>query len=102
MIKTPQPPYYAVIFSAQTSEQNDGVEYSSMSDELRKQAELIDGFIGIESAGEGREITVSYWKDLESIDQWRKNSLHIQAKNWGKEKGFDWYQSRICKVEREY
>ena len=48
----------------------------------------IPGYLGYEKFGDGKENTfISYWRDLESIDIWRKNFLHIEAKKHGKQ----WY-----------
>jgi len=47
-------------------------------------------------------ITVSSWRDLESIKIWRNNSEHKVARAKGRS---DWYSTlkvRIAKVEREY
>ncbi len=60
------------------------------------------GYLGIESAREELGITISYWKDLQSIRRWHENSEHKLAQM----KGYKtWYQSftvRICRVEKEY
>ena len=49
----------------------------------------IPGYLGYDKFGDGNENTfISYWKDLESIDIWRKNFLHIEAKKHGKQ----WYK----------
>ena len=62
---TPKPPYYAVIFSSIRTEGENG--YSEMGDKMVELAEQQDGFLGVESARNELGITVSYWKDLESI-----------------------------------
>ena len=67
--------------------------------ELAKQQ---PGFLGIESARNEIGITVSYWKDLESIRQWKQHAEHQLAQKMGKEKWYSHYKTRICKVEREY
>lgn len=97
---TPEPPYYAVIF---TSIRNDGDGgYGAMSDHLVKLAEDQEGYLGIESARQEVGVTVSYWRDLDSIKRWKENTQHAIAQDKGKS---DWYQSfkvRIAKVERDY
>lgn len=60
------------------------------------------GFIGIDSAREDVGITVSYWKNLEAIKIWKQNSEHLVAQQKGRAKWYNWYNIRICKVEREY
>ena len=97
---TPKPPYYAVIFTAVRTDIDD--DYAATSKLMRALASKVDGYLGIETAGDGVEITVSYWRDLNAIQQWRQNIDHQMAKSRGKK---DWYQryiSRIALVEREY
>ena len=98
--RTPEPPYYAVIFtSLRTTGDNGYAEMAARMDELAKEQ---SGYLGIESAREDLGITVSYWKDLESIRRWHENGEHRLAQM----KGYQiWYQSftvRICRVEKEY
>jgi len=47
-------------------------------------------------------ITVSYWKDLESIQAWRENADHTLAQQHGKDVWYKEFKTRICKVERDY
>ncbi|NQZ34397.1 MAG: antibiotic biosynthesis monooxygenase [Crocinitomicaceae bacterium] len=98
--KTPLPPYYAVIFSSTMSDNHDG--YSEMADLMVKLAEQQDGFLGVESARNEIGITVSYWKDLESIKNWKVQSDHEIAQQKGKSDWYARYKVRISKVERDY
>jgi heme-degrading monooxygenase HmoA len=93
-------PYYAVIFTSVLSENNEG--YSEMAEEMEILAQKQEGYLGIESARNEVGITVSYWKDLESIKKWKENVDHLEAQMRGR---FSWYTSytvRIALVEREY
>ncbi len=97
---TPTPPYYAVIFSSTRTEGDNG--YAEMANLMVELASQQEGFLGVESARNELGITVSYWKDLDSIKKWRDQSEHTIARNKGRS---DWYQSfktRIAKVERDY
>lgn len=98
--KTPPPPYFAVIFTSTRTDGDDG--YSQMADKMVELAAKQEGFLGVESAREEIGITVSYWKDLDSIKNWKNNVDHLMAQEKGK---MDWYASfkvRIAKVERDY
>jgi heme-degrading monooxygenase HmoA len=98
--QTPAPPYYAVIFTSLRTEGDNG--YAAMSiamDELAKQQE---GYLGIESAREEIGITVSYWQSLEAIKNWKANADHLMAQKYGREKWYESYKVRICRVERDY
>lgn len=98
--QTPPPPYYAVIFTSFKTKDDKG--YSEMAELMIKLAQEQTGFLGIESARENLGITVSYWRDLESIKKWKVNSDHQIAQEKGKT---DWYSSfkvRISKIEKDY
>ena len=98
--KTPQPPYFAVIFTSIRTEGENG--YSQMAEEMDMLVETQPGFLGYESARNEIGITVSYWKDLESIKNWRENNVHTVARNKGRELWYSKFKVRIAKVEREY
>ena len=97
---TPSPPYYAVIFSSQQGEFTDG--YDAMSDAMLALARDQPGFLGIESARKDIGITISYWRSLEAIRNWKANVEHRKAQRLGREKWYAAYRVRICRVDREY
>lgn len=97
---TPQPPYYAVIFTSIGTDINQG--YSEMADEMEKLVATQNGFLGFESARENIGITVSYWKDLKSIQNWRDNSEHSIARENGRKLWYEYFKVRIAKVGRDY
>lgn len=93
-------PYYAVIFTTLLNDDLTGyLETAERMEELAKEQE---GYLGIESTRNEVGITVSYWKDLDSIVAWKNNVEHTEARNKGREQWYKQYQLRICKVEREY
>ena len=98
--KTPLPPYYAVIFTSLLNENDAG--YAEMSDLMIDLVQKQDGFLGIESARSELGITVSYWKDAESIKKWKAESNHQNAQNKGRSHWYSHYKVRIAKVERDY
>ncbi len=98
--QTPQPPYFAVIFTSIRNEEDKG--YSEMASKMAVLAVKQEGFLGIESARQDLGITVSYWKDMHSINQWKENLEHQIAKNMGKSEWYKSYRVRISKVEKEY
>jgi len=97
---TPNPPYYAVIFTSIKKIEDAG--YDQMADKMLKLAKKQPGFLGVESAREDVGITVSYWKDLESIKIWKNNAEHLAAQELGKSKWYKQFKVRICKVEQDY
>lgn len=98
----PEPPYYAVIFSSQRTEGDEG--YNAMSDLMVELAATQTGFLGIESTrgADGFGITVSYWRTPEDIAAWKANAQHRQAQALGHRTWYDHFEIRIAKVERAY
>lgn len=95
-----KPPYYAVIFTSVRTKVEQG--YAEMANLMVDMAKQQEGFLGVESARNEIGITVSYWKDLESIKSWKSNLDHLQAQRMGKQKWYESYKVRIALVEREY
>ncbi len=100
IINTPRPPYYAVIFTSEKISQDRG--YDKMSEKMVEMVSKQDGFLGFESAREDLGITVSYWRDEESILKWKLNIEHQKAQKQGKELWYRHYKIRIAKVQRDY
>ncbi|PKF81269.1 antibiotic biosynthesis monooxygenase [Vibrio sp. vnigr-6D03] len=97
---TPEPPYYAVIFSSVKSLHDEG--YGDTANRMLELAEQQPGYLGAESAREELGITVSYWRDLDSIKQWKSNAEHLEAQKLGRKQWYQSYKTRIAKVERDY
>lgn len=93
-------PYYAVIFTSTQTDDTEG--YPEMAEKMETLARQQEGFIGIESARNTIGITVSYWESLEAIKNWKANTEHLLAQQKGREQWYNWYNVKICKVEREY
>lgn len=97
---TPAPPYYAVIFTTIRTAIDDGYEH--MAERMLSLAAQQVGFLGVESARTELGITISYWTDLTAIRNWKLNAEHLLAQELGREKWYQNYKTRICKVERDY
>lgn len=97
---TPEPPYYAVIFTSERTEGDNG--YGEMATKMVELASEQEGFLGIESARDGLGITVSYWRDLSSIAKWKANTDHLVAQRKGRSDWYTAFKTRIAKVERDY
>ena len=98
--RTPQPPYYAVIFTSIRTGADNG--YEAMAQRMVELAAGQPGFLGVESAREEVGITVSYWASVEAIAAWKRHAEHQIAQERGKQDWYSAYKTRICKVEREY
>lgn len=99
---TPEPPYYAVIFTSKRTEGDGG--YIAMAERMAQLGSRSEGFLGLESVRDqdGAGITVSYWRDEASILAWKRNTEHQNAKRGGQQTWYERYQVRIAKVERAY
>ena len=98
--KTPQAPYYAVIFSSLQGDDLEG--YAETAARMLELAAAQPGFLGVESAREDLGITISYWADLESIKRWKAHAEHREAQKMGRERWYSAYRTRIALVERDY
>ena len=100
LARTPEPPYYAVIFTSTRTEGDAG--YAEVSERMVALAAEQPGFLGVESArgADGLGITVSYWKDLAAIAAWRRHAEHAVAQRFGRERWYRAYALRVARVER--
>lgn len=97
----PEVPYYAVIFISKKGDNLEG--YEEMDNFLMDLAHKQNGFLGYSSASKQQEgIFISYWKDKESIDVWRNEATHKDAKSRAYKEWYDYLHSLICKVESSH
>jgi len=100
--QTPEPPYYAVIFTSQRTAGDDG--YADTAERMVALAARQPGFLGVESArgSDGVGITVSYWASEEAIAAWRNHAEHSLAREQGHARWYAQFNVRVAKVERAY
>lgn len=98
--QTPEPPYYAVIFTSERTALEEG--YEETASRMVALAKEQPGFLGMESSRTEIGITVSYWKDLEAIKHWKMNMEHSVARAKGRTDWYSTFKVRIAKVERDY
>ncbi|MCP1093378.1 antibiotic biosynthesis monooxygenase [Bacillaceae bacterium OS4b] len=99
---TPEPPYYACIFTSQRSDK-DAASYNSTAEFMDELAAQQDGYLGVESARDqnGLGITVSL-EVLGCHKALEGNAAHKKAQEKGMKDWYSSYTTRICKVERDY
>ena len=100
LVKTPNPPYYAVIFTSKLTHET--ADYEETAELMERLAAMQEGFLGVESARNEVGITVSYWESLEAIKKWKHQADHSMARKKGRSTWYSQYSLRICKVERAY
>jgi heme-degrading monooxygenase HmoA len=81
-------------------------EYLDIAVSLRPELDHIDGFISIERfqsfSDPGKVLSLSFWRDEESIQQWRNLEMHRHAQAKGRHGIFKDYHLRIATVVRDY
>lgn len=100
--RTPEPPYYAVIFTSTRTAVDEG--YGEVADRMVELASRQPGFLGVESTrgADGFGITVSYWSTLEAIASWKADAEHRVAQIAGHRKWYEHFEARVARVERAY
>jgi heme-degrading monooxygenase HmoA len=101
LARTPDPPYWAVIFTSHRAVQP-GDKYDETAQRMLTLAALQPGFLGVETAHEVVGITVSYWADEASIAAWKRDAEHAFAQYEGRTRWYDAYELRVARVERAY
>ena len=81
-------------------------EYFELAASLRGDLERINGFISIERfqslVTPGKFVSISFWRDEESIAQWRRLEIHRSAQRKGRAGIFADYRLRVATVVRDY
>ena len=99
--QTPNPPYYAVVFTSQRTGGDKGYDQTAVR--MLELAHEQAGFLGAESVrSQGFGITASYWDSEAAIAEWKKHTEHLAAQETGKAIWYADYVVRVCKVERAY
>ena len=60
------------------------------------------GYLGIDSARSDIGITVSYWRDLESVRLWKNQVEHLAIQQRGRAAWYSRYTVRVARIEYEY
>lgn len=81
-------------------------EYLDIAASLRPELDNIEGFISIERfqslSDSSKVLSLSFWRDEESIQQWRNIEMHRAAQTKGRNEVFKDYHLRIASVVRDY
>lgn len=100
--QTPEPPYFAVIFSSHRDEQPDD-GFAEADECLFALAPSQPGFLGYDAAAtDGLGLTISYWETEDAIAAWKAVADHRAAQEQGRAGWFDSYVVRVARVERAY
>lgn len=95
----------AVIFEVIIPEEKQG-EYLHIAARLKPVLEQVDGFLSIERfqslSTPHKILSLSFWRDDESVARWRTLDMHRDAQAQGRETVFTDYRLRIATVIRDY
>jgi heme-degrading monooxygenase HmoA len=95
----------AVIFEVTPAPEKWG-EYLDIAASLKPELSKIEGFVSIERfqciSHPEKVLSLSFWKDEESIAAWRNAALHRMAQQAGRKAVFDDYRLRVATVLRDY
>jgi heme-degrading monooxygenase HmoA len=100
---TPEPPYYAVIFTSQRNGA-DAEGYAEAAAAMETLAAQQPGYLGIESVrgADGVGMTISYWRSEADILSWKHHAEHAAIRNRGRRDWYTRYITRVARVERAY
>ncbi len=99
--RTPEPPYYAVIFTSARISVEEG--YAAMAERMVELAHEQPGFLGVETVHDDTlGITVSYWESLDAVAAWKANAEHRVAQEKGRSEWYREFSLRVAWVERAY
>jgi heme-degrading monooxygenase HmoA len=80
-----------------------GDDYQAMDAELDELVRQNPGFIDVKSytANDGERLTVVWWRDEESLAQWRNLPRHREAQETGRQKWYEYYKMDVASVVRK-
>jgi len=95
----------AVIFEVWPNE-GQSEDYFSMALALKAELETVEGFISVERfesvTAPGKFLSLSFWRDEKSIQDWYYRMGHKDAQDQGREDVFKDYRIRVTSVIRDY
>ncbi len=81
-------------------------DYFDIAATLKPELEKIDGFISVERfsslSDKGKILSLSFWRDEESVKRWRTHLEHRTAQGRGRSEVFRDYRLRVATVLRDY
>jgi len=95
---------YAVIFKSKRQDANQD-SYYQHNDALEEKIKSLPGYIkhsGIRHPETRQGVTIAYFDSLEAIDNWRKDSNHLDAKKLAKSDFYENYSVEITEVIDSY
>lgn len=80
--------------------------YLAIAADLRSELQMIDGFISVERFASLSQpeklLSLSFWRDEESVARWRCIAEHRDAQLVGRAEIFERYRLRVANIVRDY
>ena len=93
--------YYAVIFTAEMATDQTG--YTDTALRMNELVQEQPGYIGkYQMMKANREITISYWENLNAVKTWKAHAEHHAAQELGRSKWYADYQVQLVRIEQSY
>ncbi len=81
-------------------------DYKALAEGLADDVSKAEGFISIERfesiSNKGKFVSLSFWRDEQSVRKWRNLQKHREAQKKGRGGIFESYRLRIAEVLRDY
>jgi heme-degrading monooxygenase HmoA len=95
-----------VIFESWPKPEGGKEAYLDMAADLMPLVQNVDGFLSIERfqsiADENKMVAISFWRDEDSVTNWRNLLEHRRVQAASRKAVFDDYRLRIATVTRDY
>jgi len=90
-----------ILFRSKLTDQA-GADYAAMDAELGSLVKENPGFIRAKSyqAPDGERMTVVWWRDEESLREWRNLARHREAQSTGRQRWYRYYEMEVATVTR--
>jgi len=94
-------PRIVILFRSKLTDQA-GEDYQAMDAELELLVRQNPGFIDVKSytAADGERLTVVWWRDEQSLAEWRNLPRHREAQEAGRRKWYERYSIEVATIFR--
>ena len=91
-----------ILFRSKLTDQA-GEDYQAMNAELESLVRQNPGFIDVKSfkAEDGERLTVVWWRDEESLREWRQQVRHRFAQETGRKQWYQYYKMEVATIDRQ-
>jgi len=81
-------------------------DYKALAEGLADDVRSFDGLLSVERfesiTNQGKFVSLSFWRDEESVRRWRNLQAHREAQSKGRGGIFGTYHLRVAQVLRDY